>query len=345
MASTSAQTPSTESLQLDPEQMATRLERVGGRLMELARTGAGKKLEKPLAECVQELRLVWSQLRELALVFDANRVETMLAHEEELRRAMEILNGTVGTLSRANERAVETVDRQLHELDEIDAIGDASLMAERLRTVSGNVRAAATEMRDDIERSATQLDQSEQIIKAVDQKLQEAKKQVMYDSLTRVLSRAVFEQRLREMASQSTAVTGAWCLAIVDIDNLSVTNERLGRRVGDALLFRIADIIQTTSDTLPGSIVGRWGGEEFAILMPRTSLLQGRQLAEEIRGAVNLAKWECRASAQPVVVTTTVSVGVVQHRNGESATELLARALECVARAKRRGRNCVVSEA
>ena len=152
-------------------------------------------------------------------------------------------------------------------------------------------------------------------------------------------------QRLREMASQSTAVTGAWCLAIVDIDNLSVTNERLGRRVGDALLFRIADIIQTTSDTLPGSIVGRWGGEEFAILMPRTSLLQGRQLAEEIRGAVNLAKWECRASAQPVVVTTTVSVGVVQHRNGESATELLARALECVARAKRRGRNCVVSEA
>ncbi len=200
-------------------------------------------------------------------------------------------------------------------------------------------------MRDDIERSAAQLDKSEQIIKAVDQKLRKAKKQVMYDSLTRVLSRAVFEQRLRELASQSAAVTGAWCLAIVDIDNLTVTNERLGRRVGDALLFRIADIIQTTSDTLPGSIVGRWGGEEFAILMPRTSLLQGRQLAEEIRGAVNLAKWECRASAQPVVVTTTVSVGVVQHRNGESATELLARALECVARAKRRGRNCVVSEA
>jgi len=256
----------------------------------------------------------------------------MLAHEEELRRAMEILNGTVGTLSRANERVVANVDRQLHKLDEIDAIGDASLMAERLRSVSGSVREAATEMRSDIERSAAQLDQSQQIIKAVDHKLREAKKQVMYDSL-------------HEMASQSSAVTGAWCLAIVDIDNISVTNERLGRRVGDALLFRIADIVQTTSETLPGAIVGRWGGEEFAVLMPRTSLTQGRQLAEEIRGTVNLAKWECRASSQPVVVTTTVSVGVVQHRNGESATEMIARVLECLARAKRRGRNCVVAEA
>ena len=95
----------------------------------------------------------------------------------------------------------------------------------------------------------------------------------------------------------------------------------------------------------PPAIVGRWGGEEFAVLMPRTSLTQGRQLAEEIRGTVNLAKWECRASSQPVVVTTTVSVGVVQHRNGESATEMIARVLECLARAKRRGRNCVVAEA
>ncbi len=344
MAGASTRATQNDNLQVSPEEMAFRLERVGGRLLEIARSGAGKKLEGPLTECVRELRQVWSALRDLALVFDANRVETMLAHEEELRRAMEILNGTVGTLSRANERVVANVDRQLHKLDEVDAIGDASLMAERLRSVSGSVREAATEMRSDIERSAAQLDQSQQIIKAVDHKLREAKKQVMYDSLTRVLSRAIFEQRLHEMASQSSAVTGAWCLAIVDIDNISVTNERLGRRVGDALLFRIADIVQTTSETLPGAIVGRWGGEEFAVLMPRTSLTQGRQLAEEIRGTVNLAKWECRASSQPVVVTATVSVGVVQHRNGESATEMIARVLECLARAKRRGRNCVVAE-
>jgi len=343
MAATTSAPPASRALE-DPEELTLRLERLGSRLMDLARDGPGKKIAGPLVECVQELRVVWTTLRDFALVFDANRVERMLEQERQLRQAMEILNGTVGSLSTASERTAANVSRQLHELDEIDAVGDARLMADRLRSVTGTVREAATEMKGNLVRTAAELDTSEKIIYAVDEKLREARQQVMQDALTRTLSRTAFEQRLGEIAAQAAAVSGAWCLALADIDGLGTINDRHSRRVGDALLFKIAEIIQTTCETLPGSIVGRLGGEEFGIIFPRCPLREGRQIAEEIRGAVSLARWESKASRPPSVVTATLSLGIVEHRAGEPAAAVLQRTQACLDQAKRRGRNTVVAE-
>jgi diguanylate cyclase (GGDEF)-like protein len=334
----------TRALHEDPEELTLRLERVGSRLVGLAREGPGRKIAEPLMGCVQELRVAWSALRELSLVYDANRVEAMLAHERELRQAMEILNGTVDSLSRANDRTVASVDRQLHELDRVETIGDTELMAQRLRSVTGSVREAATEMRDDLARSAASLDEGEQIISAVDRKLRAARRQVMHDSLTRVLSRAAFDRRLGELAAQSSAVTGAWCLALADIDGLTAINETHGRRVGDALLCKVAEIIQSTCETLPGSAVGRYRGKQFAILLPRCPLREGQRMGEEIREAVGKTKWESKV-AKAAVIATTVSIGIVQHRKDEAAAPLTQRVDACLEQAKRRGRDRVVAEA
>jgi len=343
MAATATKPPPPEELCKDPQELTLRLEQVGGRLVTLAREGPGKKIAGALMESVQELRLVWSALRELSLVYDAGRVETMLEHERELRSAMEILNSTVDSLSRTSEKTAANVDEQLQELDEIDSIGGTGLMVERLRTVTGSVRDAASEVKDGLARTAASLDESEQIIQAVDRKLQEARLEVMRDSLTQVLSRTAFEQRLRELAEQPRAISGAWCLALADIDHVAAINEEFGRRVGDALLCKVVEIIQKTCDTLPGSLVGRYRGKEFGLLLPRCSLARGRELAEEIRGAVGLAKWECKVSAASRFVATTVSVGIAERRDGETAGTLLKRAEACLEQAKRQGRNAVQS--
>ena len=328
----------------DPEELTLRLERLGGRLMDLAREGPGKKIAPALIECVQELRAVWSALRNLALVFDANRVEKMLEHENELRQAMEILNGTVGSLSRANVRTEARVVEQIHEIDELAALGDANPMTERLRCVTGTVHEVACEMRDDIVRSAASLGESEQIIQAVDRQLRESRKQVMYDSLTRVLNRVVFEQRLSELAAQPRGITGVWCMTLVAVDDLKAINRLHGRKVGDALLFRVAEIVQAVCDTHPGSFVGRWAGEEFAIVFPRCPLREGRQMAEEIRGAIGLAKWECKAASARVVIATTATLAVVEHHDGESGEALVRRAEHCLDRAVRHGSNSISAE-
>jgi len=328
----------------DPEELTHRLERLGGRLMDLAREGPGKKIAGPLVECVQELRQVWSALRDLALVFDANRVEKMLKHENELRQAMEILNGTVDSLSHANVRTEARMAEQIHALDEMAALGDANPMAERLRCVTGTVHETACEMRDDIVASAASLAESEQIIQAVGRELRESRKQVMYDALTRVLNRVVFDQRLGELAAQPAGVTGTWCMTLVVVDDLKAVNRQHGRQVGDALLFCVAQIVQAVCDTHPGAFVGRWAGEEFAIVFPHCLLREGSQMAEEIRGTVGLAKWECKTATPRAVIATTATLAVVEHHDGESAEAFVRRAEHCLDRAVRHGPNSISAE-
>jgi diguanylate cyclase (GGDEF)-like protein len=164
------------------------------------------------------------------------------------------------------------------------------------------------------------------------------------DGLTRVLSRAAFEQRLAELTSQAAAITGNWCVAIAHIDPLRRINKKHGRHVGDALLCRVAEVIEKTSETFPGTIVGRYGGQEFGILLPRCSLRVARLMAEEARAAVARCKWEVRAWRVPAIISATLSIGVTEHRGDESAAELLRRAEECLERAKRAGPDTVAAE-
>lgn len=328
----------------DPAELTVRLEQVGGKLMQLAKTAHGIQIADQLRECAQELRGVWSALRRFSLVFDASRVETMQQHERELRVAMEILSGTISSLSTTRERTTAAMDEQLGELDELENVDDASLLAGRLRSVTGSIRDAATEMRDEVERSAQGLSQGEDIIQAVDRKLTEAGHQILCDGLTRLLNRAAFDQRLAEMASQSSAVAGSWSLMLIELDHIELVNKKYGRRVGDALLFRVAGLVQQTCESYPAAIAARTGGRQFGVLLPRSSLREARRMAEEIRGAVEAAKWECKTGNAMGVVATTVSLGVTSFRNGESTEALMDRAEGCCQRARRGHGNAVIAE-
>jgi diguanylate cyclase len=330
--------------QEDPAELTVRLEQVGGKLMQLAKTAHGAPMADQLRECVQELRAVWSALRRFSLVFDASRVETMQDHERELRMAMEILSGTVSSLSSSQERTTAAMDERIGELDELDSVDDASLLAGRLRSVTSGIRDAATEMRADVQQSAHELAQSQEIITAVDRKLAEASHQILCDGLTRLLNRTGFEQRLAEMASQSAAVAASWSLMLIELDHIELINKKFGRRVGDALLFRVAGIIQQTCESYPAAIAARTDGRQFGILLPRCSLREARRIAEEVRAAIEAAKWECRIGNAKGVVCTTVSLGVTSFRNGESTETLMARAESCCQRARQGGGNTVVAE-
>lgn len=312
--------------------------------MQLTKTAHGIKMAEPIRECVQELRGVWSALRQFSLVFDANRVEAMQDHERELRTAMEILNGTVATLSTAQQRTTSSMDEQIHELDAIGAVDDSSLMAGKLRGVTDSVRNAAVEMKEEVERSTTELTQSEKIIEAVDRKLTEACKQILVDGLTRVLNHEAFRQRLGEQAGLPVSLSGAWSVLLVELDHIELVNKKFGRRVGDALLYRVAGVVQTTCESLPGAIVGRTGGRQFGVILPRTSLREARRLAEELRTAVESTRWEVTISKAASVVCTTVSIGATEFRGGESSESITGRADQCCQRARRTGGNSVLAE-
>ncbi|MCY1277458.1 diguanylate cyclase (GGDEF) domain protein [compost metagenome] len=131
---------------------------------------------------------------------------------------------------------------------------------------------------------------------------------------------------------------------MIDVDEFKLFNDRHSHTAGDAALRMVARCI-SESIRRPGDIAGRYGGEEFCVLLPNTDLLGALLVAGKMREAIEAEDEPHPFSKHGHV---TVSVGVAVHlgnaRDGESATDFLRRADENLYAAKAAGRNCVMAQ-
>jgi diguanylate cyclase (GGDEF)-like protein len=162
------------------------------------------------------------------------------------------------------------------------------------------------------------------------------------DALTGVLSRAqldrVISRAFAGAADRGTPLTVAFC----DIDLFKRVNDAHGHAAGDRVLAGVASAI--ARGLRPGDAVGRFGGEEFVVVLPDTDAPHARQVAESIRREVEAA---VHAVPGAPSLRVTVSIGHATHPPGEpgSTAALLAAADACLYEAKRTGRNRVVGRA
>ncbi len=129
-------------------------------------------------------------------------------------------------------------------------------------------------------------------------------------------------------------------LLMLDIDHFKQVNDTWGHAAGDAVLRRLAVLLAASSRA--GDLVFRYGGEEFAVILPATGLDLATEVAERIRAAVASATFEWEEWIIPI----SVSVGVAaQNASMDAAGDLVAAADGALYRAKASGRNRVVSAA
>jgi diguanylate cyclase len=165
--------------------------------------------------------------------------------------------------------------------------------------------------------------------------LEEQRQKALIDPLTSLPNRAAWSERLEHEVRHWQQHGNTLLLAMLDLDHFKRINDNYGHLAGDKVLKIIASVLRKR---LRGTdFIARFGGEEFVMLMPGTSLATGAKLLETLRAAIESCPFHFKGER----VTITLSVGFTACKTAEHSDQALKRADQALYRAKNAGRNRV----
>ncbi|WP_068316436.1 GGDEF domain-containing protein [Polycladidibacter hongkongensis] len=175
--------------------------------------------------------------------------------------------------------------------------------------------------------------------------LQEGLEAIRYESLTDELTtlnnRKHFDKSLEKHVKEARSSDVPLALMLTDIDHFKQFNDNFGHQTGDQVLRLVA--LAVKKNVKSSDITCRYGGEEFGIILPRTSNEEALDIAEQIRRAV-ISKELIKRSTGENLGRITISIGVAFHKSGDTPMSLVNRADQALYAAKRAGRNQVKQE-
>ncbi|KRP72765.1 MULTISPECIES: GGDEF domain-containing protein [Pseudomonas] len=165
--------------------------------------------------------------------------------------------------------------------------------------------------------------------------LEVQRQKALLDPLTGLPNRAAWSERLDHEVNAWHQQGNSLSLAMLDLDHFKRINDGYGHLAGDKVLKIIANVL--SKRLRPSDFIARFGGEEFVLLMPDSTLADALAVAQVMRAAIEACPFHFKGEP----VTITVSMGVAQFQPGERSDMALKRADEALYRAKAAGRNQV----
>jgi diguanylate cyclase (GGDEF)-like protein len=202
-----------------------------------------------------------------------------------------------------------------------------------LSEIRNSLESSAAELKTSIERMTEEgkaaIDQLRTEMATFQTKLEEAQQVASVDSLTGLRSRLCVEKHI----NQKISARGKFCAALMDIDHFKKVNDEHGHLAGDELLQQFARELKSRCRS--GDVVGRWGGDEFLVLLDCG-------LPEAEGRTARLAEWVCgnytvQGRSGPVKLKVNASMGLAEYKPDETQKELLARADKAMYRDKMAG--------
>ncbi|MCM2320260.1 Response regulator PleD [compost metagenome] len=217
---------------------------------------------------------------------------------------------------------------QLSRLERIARISDGYQSLAREESLSLSER-YHRQLRQ-LEKVARISDRYQDMLRDLNHALQEAS---LHDALTGLPNRRMLMERLRAEELRSQRGERPFVLAMIDVDHFKQINDTWGHEAGDRVLSAIAALLQAE---LRGSdLCGRWGGEEFLLLLPETTLARSEPFIERLRGGLR----NLRVTFGSDVLSITASFGVAERLPEEGYSQTLSRADAALFEAKHNGRD------
>jgi len=251
-----------------------------------------------------------------------------------------LAEAVLGVLRRLGSAAGATREEGKSLGDHLETLRSAT-STENLQELRRSVLAAVERMTEELKANQERQNREMSLIsgqlESLKGELNRVRKEATLDGLTRVANRASLDEHLEAVLAVHRITGRPSCILMIDLDHFKAINDRLGHPAGDAALRAVADCL-VRSFPRKSDFVGRYGGEEFCIVLSEDGPLTGRRLGE--RFVQSLRNLEIPWSEEAFSVTC--SVGIAEPGNVETAAEWVAVADRMLYRAKEAGRDRVV---
>lgn len=190
-----------------------------------------------------------------------------------------------------------------------------------------------SQLSERLQRLVGRVTSLEQAASGLRQRLEEQRQLALVDTLTELPNRAAWDERLEVEVARWQRYGGELLLAVLDVDHFKRINDGFGHLAGDRVLKIIAGELRKRLRKT--DFIARFGGEEFALLLPQTPLPAGLQLLDALREGIQ----QCPFHFKGAPVTVTLSGGLSRFVEGETVEQAFERADHALYAAKDAGRN------
>jgi diguanylate cyclase (GGDEF)-like protein len=252
------------------------------------------------------------------------RIQAPRSRDEDALRAREMLD----RLRELTQHVAADVDQHKALMGRINDELHAS--EERQPTTVLN---ALDKLIESNERMQQQLQSAEAKLATQAQQLVSHAAEARTDPLTMLANRRVFDQGMEEALLAMRDHGALATILMLDVDHFKALNDNYGHQAGDAVLRGVAGVLR---QQIPAEfLVTRYGGEEFAVVLPSTTLDKAQAFAERVRQTLG----ETTHDFDGLKLRVTVSIGLAQLQTGDTSTSVVGRADEALYAAKQQGRN------
>lgn len=273
----------------------------------------------------------WPSVRKFVL--DRRRLEQDQVNKSvgDLRQVIWAFIDSLADTLTQDQAADERVTTQLERLKSaVDTSSTEAIKQEVLSTVA--TLSEIAEARRSQQRA--QMAELGAKLSVLTDELQEVRKEVALDSLTKLNNRAAFEEVLAKTSNLRQLFGQSACLLMIDLDNFKTINDTLGHPAGDTVIRGFADVL-ARSFPRRTDCVARYGGDEFAVILTDTTLSTGRRLSDRLLQIVRALELEHLGQR----LNLTISVGLSEIGPTETPEQWLERSDQALIQAKQLGRD------
>ncbi|GAB1233306.1 hypothetical protein UT4_17730 [Ferrigenium sp. UT4] len=256
-----------------------------------------------------------------------------------LKSLMTTFIDRLGNLTESTGEYHQKIEGYSQKISKTNNLTDLSHLLDDIMQDTRVIQASALRSHEELLITKKQADEAEGRIKELEQELMQVSELVREDQLTGALNRRGLDEAIDVELKRADRNRTPLSVALLDIDNFKKLNDTLGHQAGDRALTHLTQVIKET--LRPTDAVGRYGGEEFVVVLPDTSLQAAVEAIQRLQR--DLTKKFFLHNNEKVLVT--FSAGVALRGENEDQEDLIGRADKAMYQAKQAGKNRVVAAA